>query len=60
MRFLFIIPAALLALASCKPATPANTESVLNGSWKLVSSRSIVKKDHEICNYLKINLLSIM
>ncbi len=45
MRFLFIIPAALLALASCKPATPANTESVLNGSWKLVSSRSIVKKD---------------
>ena len=45
MRFLFIIPAALLALASCKPATPAITESVLNGSWKLVSSKSIVKKD---------------
>ena len=45
MRFLNIIPAALLALASCKPIAPVNTESVLNGSWKLVSSKSIVKKD---------------
>ncbi|MGN6640659.1 MAG: lipocalin family protein [Mucilaginibacter sp.] len=38
-----------LALASCtqnkSETTAANTESPLNGTWRLVSSKSIVKKD---------------
>jgi hypothetical protein len=46
MRNLLILPAAMLALASCKqPAQTASTQSPLNGSWKLVNSKSIVKKD---------------
>lgn len=45
MRNLLIFPAAVLALASSKQSAPASTESQLNGSWKLVSSKSIVKKD---------------
>ncbi|HVW14242.1 MAG TPA: hypothetical protein VHB54_10480 [Mucilaginibacter sp.] len=45
MKYSLIIPAALLALASCKQNTPASTESPLNGSWRLVNSKSIVKKD---------------
>ena len=45
MRYFLIFPAALLVLASCKQAAPASTESPLNGSWKLVNSKSIVKKD---------------
>ncbi|MBS1524760.1 MAG: hypothetical protein JST19_03865 [Bacteroidetes bacterium] len=45
MKHNLIIPAALVALASGKPNVPASTESPLNGSWRLVSSKSIVKKD---------------
>src|SRR5581483_8874424 len=45
MRHLLIFPAALLAVSSCKQSTPASTESALNGSWRLVSSKSITKKD---------------
>jgi hypothetical protein len=45
MRRLLIFPAALLALASCKQNAQTPAESPLNGSWKLVSSKSIVKKD---------------
>lgn len=48
MRYLLIFPAALLALASCKQKTEtaadtASTKSPLNGSWRLVSSKSITK-----------------
>lgn len=39
----------VLALASCtqnkSQTTATNTESPLNGTWRLVSSKSIVKKD---------------
>src|SRR5215467_3249966 len=45
MRHLLIFPAALLALASCNQNAPTSAESPLNGSWRLVSSKSIVKKD---------------
>jgi hypothetical protein len=46
MRNLLILPAAILALASCKqPAQTVSADSPLNGSWKLINSKSIVKKD---------------
>jgi hypothetical protein len=46
MKLLLLFALGIIALAACKQNTaPAVTESPLNGTWKLLSSKSIVKKD---------------
>jgi hypothetical protein len=45
MKLLPFFALGILALAACKQNVPSTTESPLNGTWKLLSSKSIVKKD---------------
>src|SRR3569833_226790 len=49
MKFLHFIALGALALAACKQSTATTTavslEAPLNGTWRLLNSKSIVKKD---------------
>jgi hypothetical protein len=49
MKILSFIALVVMVLAACKqnpaPTTAVSIESPLNGTWKLLSSKSIVKKD---------------